>query len=122
MLPDFPVIIADESVDSRIIRNLEKNGFRIYSIADEVPGISDKRVMDLAIEKNGFIITEDKDFGDELVYRKTQSIGSMLLRVSDLPVASKVRLVVETIQHHADDLKDCFSVLTAKKLRIRKYT
>ncbi len=86
MLPDFPLIIADESVDARIIRSLVDHGYNVYAIIYESPGITDTHVIEIAIEKNGFIITEDKDFGDELVYKKTQKIGSLLLRISDLPI------------------------------------
>ena len=121
MSHDFPIIIADESVDSRIIRGLVEHGYSVYSVIIETHGITDSAVIKIAVEKNGFIITEDKDFGDELVYRKSQKIGSMLLRISDLPIESRIKLVVDTLGHHAESLRDCFSVLTSKKLRTRHY-
>ena len=69
-----------------------------------------------------FIITEDKDFGDELVYKKVKNIGSLLLRISDLPIEARIHLVTEVLSAHAENLCDSFSVLTSKKLRIRKYS
>jgi hypothetical protein len=54
-LPDFPIIIADESVDSRIVISLIVYGFRVFSICDESPGISDQRVIEIAVEKSGYI-------------------------------------------------------------------
>ena len=123
MLPDFPLIIADESVDARIIRNLVSVGYEVYSIADETPGISDDKVIEIAIERNGFIITEDKDFGDVLVYSNSSlhMIGSLLLRIFDLPIEPKNKLILEALSRNRDTLKGSFSVLTSKKLRIRKY-
>ena len=121
MSPDFPLIIADESVDFRIIRSLRDQGFSIFAISTETPGITDSKVITIAVEKHGYILTEDKDFGDELVYRKTKNVGSMLLRISDLPIESRIKLVSQTLLHQAKDLNNCFAVLTAKKLRIRKY-
>ncbi len=122
MLPDFPLIIADESVDARVVRSLQDHGYSVYSIMNESPGITDARVIEIAKERNTFIITEDKDFGDELVYKHTQNVGSLLLRISDLPIESRIHLVLDVLSHYAESLDDCFSVLTSKKLRVRKYS
>jgi len=54
MLRDFPLIIADESVDERIIRCLRIEGYRVYSISDETLGISVFQVIDIAIENQGY--------------------------------------------------------------------
>ena len=110
-------------MDARIIRSLKEYGYIVFSISDETPGISDSNVIEIAVKKNGYIITEDKDFGDELVYnnQKSHQIGSLLLRIFDLPIDSKIQLVIETLSVHNKNLKESFSVLTSKKLRIRKY-
>lgn len=96
-------------------------GILVLSISSESPGISGTEVIAIAANKIGFIITEDKDFADELVYRKTHAIGSMLLRMPDVPIRTRCQLLVDTLMKHAGELKNCFSVLTTKKLRIRKY-
>lgn len=67
MLPELPLIMADESVDGRIIRALRNDGFSVFSIAESYRGIPDSQVIEIARYKNAFLITEDKDFGDELV-------------------------------------------------------
>ncbi len=122
MLPDFPLIIADESVDARIFRSLIEHGYSVYSISIKSPGIADTLVIEIAHKKNGFIITEDKDFGDELVYKKTNNTGSLLLRIADLPIDARIHLVLEVLSTHGKSLENSFSVLTSKKLRIRKYS
>ncbi len=118
---NFPVIIADESVDFRIIKKLRAQNFTVFSILTEHPGISDSQVIQVALERSGYIITEDKDFGDELVYRKTHAIGGMLLRIGEVPIDARCTLLTETLIHQSEELKNCFAVLTSKKLRIRKY-
>ena len=121
MSHDFPLIIADESVDARIIRSLTDNGYTVYAIITETPGITDSKVIEIAIQKSGYIITEDKDFGDELVYKRIKNIGSMLLRFQDSPIDVRIHLILEALSKNANSLHDCFSVLTSKKLRIRQY-
>ncbi len=121
MSHNFSLIIADESVDVRIIKSLIENGYAVYSIIVETPGITDLNVIRIAFEKNGFIITEDKDFGDELVYRKAHNIGALLLRISDMVISDRIELVKNTFALHSEQMRWSFSVLTSKKLRIRKY-
>lgn len=121
MLFKFPLIIADESVDARIVAGLVGGGYEVISVAQLSPGISDTEVIAFALERSGYIITEDKDFGDELVYRKVEQVGSMLLRITDTPVVQKVRIVVQTFDAHGSELLNSFSVLSQKKLRIRRY-
>ena len=120
MLYDFPIIVTDESVDARIIHSLVEKGYKTYSISKESPGISDNRVIEIAELKKWFIITEDKDFGDALVYHRINNSGSLLLRFSETQIEQSINLVLETLSLHHTSLIQSFSVLTSKKLRIRK--
>lgn len=121
MLRDFPVIIADESVDSRIVNALAEYGYEVYSISQQNAGISDSEVIEIALEKNEFILTEDKDFGDQLIYRKVAVLGAMLLRLSGTSIAAKITSVTTVFAGHESELLGCFAVLSPHKLRIRKY-
>ena len=60
-------IVADESVDFRIVTALRSVGLIVYSVAEELPSINDISVLSIAVEKEALLITEDKDFG-ELVF------------------------------------------------------
>ncbi len=120
MLNNFPLIVADESTDARIIEALRKQGFVIFSIQEMLQGIDDIDIIKLAVEKCAFIKTEDKDFGDEIVYRKADHNGAMLLRLAGITTEVKVQLTLMAIEKHSVELLNCFSVLSKKKLRIRK--
>lgn len=61
-------IVADESVDFRIVEVVRENSISVLSIAESNPSISDAEVLAIAVEQNALLLTEDKDFG-ELVYR-----------------------------------------------------
>lgn len=121
MLPDFPLVVADESVDGRIISALENEGYKVLSISLKFPGISDKKVIDLAFDKKTFIITEDKDFGDELVYKKAPRSGSLLIRLGSMPIEDRIKLIINCLHNNGERMLDALSVITAKKLRIHKY-
>lgn len=71
MLNKFPLIIVDESTDARISEALREVKFSVFSVQEIIPGTDDLDIIKLAVEKEAYILTEDKDFGDELVYRKS---------------------------------------------------
>ncbi len=68
MLNNFLLIIIDESTDARITEAWRKEGYEIFSIQETMPGIDDIDIIELAVKSEGYIITEDKDFG-EIVFR-----------------------------------------------------
>ena len=77
-------IVADESVDFGIIENIRHNKIEVYSIAETNPGIPDNEVLNIAVDKESLLITEDKDFG-ELTFRMGfKHKGIILIRLTDL--------------------------------------
>ena len=60
----------DESTDARITKALTEAGYKIFSIQEMMPGTADTDIIRLASDKEAYILTEDKDFGDELVFRE----------------------------------------------------
>ena len=109
-------IVADESVDFRIVSELRKIGFFVYSIAEELPSITDKAVLFVAFDKKALLITEDKDFG-ELVFRlKLLHHGILLMRVEEKEY--KIIAIASTIKQHYNELLNKFSVINNNKLRI----
>ena len=112
-------LVADESVDSGIVKGLRQNGITVFSVAEECWGIKDSEVLKIAFEKDGLLITEDKDFG-ELAFRlKFQHKGVLLIRLSDLPRDERLIRAVETIIQHVNKMKNNFSVLSKNGLRIK---
>jgi len=85
-----------------------------------MPGTDDIDIIQFAAEKQAYILTEDKDFGDELVFRKSSHCGAMLLRLEGVDIEEKKRLVLMALNKHSEELLNAFSVLNRKKLRIRK--
>ncbi len=113
-------LIADESVDSGIVKGLRQKGIVVFSIAEECWGIKDSEVLKIACEKQSLLITEDKDFG-ELAFRlKFQHKGILLIRLSELPRTERLIMAVETISQNLNIMENNFSVLTKTGLRVKK--
>jgi|WetSurMetagenome_2_1015567.scaffolds.fasta_scaffold371837_1 predicted nuclease of predicted toxin-antitoxin system len=112
-------IVADESVDFGIIIRLRQNDIFVLSIAEDNLGIKDEEVLDISVQNNSLLITEDKDFG-ELTYRlKHSHKGILLIRLTELPRNERIELVVELIEKHFDELLNNFSVIDKRGVRIK---
>lgn len=112
-------LVADESVDYRIIKALRDIGISVYSIIDMNPASNDREVLQIAVGRNCLLITQDKDFG-ELVFRmQLPHHGVLLIRLAGMK-PDEYFWIAQTIHHHFDSLHGCFSVCTGKKLRFRR--
>ena len=111
-------IVADESVDFRIVLQLREIGFTVYAIVEQEPSISDEKVLSVANENEALLITEDKDFG-ELVFRlRLPHRGILLIRI--IEAQDKIDSVVRTIVKYYAELLEKFSVINENKLRIKE--
>jgi predicted nuclease of predicted toxin-antitoxin system len=113
-------LLADESVDYRIITFLRKQNFEVFAIIDNNASISDMDVLKKSNQKSALLITEDKDFG-ELVFRlKLKHSGILLLRFFDTAIEIQKLRTFETLKKHQERLRNNFSTLTENRLRIRQ--
>ena len=74
--------IADENIHFQIIKTLREAGFGVYSITEKASGITDKEVIETAVNKNSIILTEDSDFGENKGVRFIYSL-TRCLRYAD---------------------------------------
>jgi predicted nuclease of predicted toxin-antitoxin system len=111
-------IVADESVDFRIITALRNIGLKVFAICEEARAVSDEVVLSIATDRDALLITEDKDFG-ELVFRlQLPHKGILLIRIEY--EKEKISRIVEMIQKNYSALYERFSVINESKLRIRE--
>lgn len=112
-------IVPDESVDFGIVVLLRKSGFSVYSIAENNSGINDIEVLQIAVQQNTLLITEDKDFG-ELTYRlQLEHNGILLIRLSSIKRNERIILVEKVLTEHFNELENKFSVINENGLRIK---
>jgi len=120
MRNDFLPIIIDESTDARIAVALQEAGYKIISIQQTQPGTDDIDIIQMAFAEGAYILTEDKDFGDELVYKKSSHNGAMLLRLAGVAIEKKIQLVLTAFAKNRRELLNAFCVVSKNKLRIRR--
>ncbi|MCP2518965.1 DUF5615 family PIN-like protein [Candidatus Aminicenantes bacterium AC-335-K20] len=113
-------ILIDESVDFRIAEILINKGFNIISILKNYPGISDKKVLELAKNYKALLLTEDKDFGEWIFAHKEKSLGVIYLRYKYPEYKNVSNSLAKILNEYGESLYNKFTVITPKKIRIRK--
>ncbi len=112
-------LVADESVDFRIVEYLRSAGLEVFAIAEQEPSIADENVLEIAVQFGLPLLTEDKDFG-ELVFRlQLPHRGVMLLRLTSISKEKRPLMAANIILKHYSELRDVFAVFDGFHLRIR---
>ena len=115
----FP-IVADENIDFRLIRQLRENGFEVFSINESDFGIQDTSVLSIANERQSFLITEDKDFGDLAIRDHEPHQGILLIRRKRITALEQIEIILDLLLMGSAELSKHFSVLRDRNLVIRE--
>lgn len=113
-------LLADESVDFPIVKQLRSEGHSVVAIAELSPSISDDEVLEIANAQQSVVLTGDKDFGELLFRLRRVSAGIILIRLSGLSATLKANVVSKAVQEHGDEMVGCFTVIESNTVRIRK--
>ena len=112
------MILADENVDSRIIEALRRQDLHVKSILEDLPGSSDKKIVELTKDDNSLLLTEDKDFG-KWVFSHKERISVILLRYNAKAIQQIIDTLVTLFSTNPDQFKDKFTTITEYKIRQR---
>jgi predicted nuclease of predicted toxin-antitoxin system len=109
--------LDDENVPAQVVHLLRKDGMDVTWILEEVPGLSDERVLEKAQHEVRVLITFDKDFG-ELARRQGLPAGAGVVPFR-IPTRSpsEVAILVLRALRSSDDWAGRFSVVTASGIR-----
>ena len=113
-------LLADESLDFRIVTDLMKEGFDVISVLKNYRGISDKEVLNLAKTFKTILITEDSDFGEWVFAHKENDISVIFLRYKHEDIKEISSSLIKVIKKYNVELYGKFVVITVKKIRIRE--
>ena len=113
-------ILADESLDFRIVTELRNKGFEVISVLREYQGSSDKTVLELARKHNALLVTEDSDFGEWVFSHKEKNVSVIFLRYKSEQLEDIASSLIKLLNKYDVSLYGKFAVITVKKIRIRE--
>lgn len=112
--------LVDESTGPKVAQWLETQGHEVFSVYDSARGISDDEIIQKAFTENWILITNDKDFGDQIFRDHKSHHGVILLRLDDERAKIKIEVLEKLLNSYADRLPDQFVVATEEKVRFAK--
>lgn len=62
----LPYVVADENIPGEVVAELQRLGHKVYWIARERPGISDREVWQIAASRSALLLTRDDRFLPQL--------------------------------------------------------
>lgn len=112
-------LLADENIESRVVRVLETAGHDVVSMSKVAPGMDDREIVSAAWREQRVILTRDKDFGDLVVRDGLQTAGVILvrLRMHALEKAEYLSRALPQLEQH---VRGQFVVITNRSIRIRQ--
>jgi len=112
-------ILADENVEARVVRLLRSEGYTVTSIQETQSGVADETVLKTAVLSATILLTGDSDFG-KLHFQNGQThSGVLFYRLPKTTTEEKGEIILNIIREYDTKLIDSFTVVTAKKVRIR---
>jgi len=74
------MIIFYENIEAHWIQLIKKSNLDYFSIRENCSGISDREVIEIAKNKKGLIVTEDKDFGELVFSHGIEGVSVLFMR------------------------------------------
>jgi predicted nuclease of predicted toxin-antitoxin system len=113
------MILADENIHSLIITTLRNAGFEVTSVREMTSGITDERVIDIALRNDWILITQDKDFGEWVFAHHIKNLTVFFLRYSFVDVEEIAQTLVRLLKSD-EHPRPFFATVTTKKIRVRQ--
>jgi predicted nuclease of predicted toxin-antitoxin system len=112
--------LVDECTGPVVAEWLQAQGHEVFSVYDSARGMDDDDIVQKASEENWILITNDKDFGDQIYREHKPHHGIVLLRLGDERAVVKINVLRQLLASYPDRLPGQFVVATEEKVRFAK--
>ncbi len=112
--------LVDECTGPAVAEWLRAQGHEVFSVYDSARGMDDNDIVQKAFEENWILITNDKDFGDQIYREHKSHHGVILLRLDNERAKNKIDVLKRLLNSYVDRLPDQFVVATEEKVRFAK--
>jgi predicted nuclease of predicted toxin-antitoxin system len=112
--------LVDECTGPAVAAWLQAQGHEIFSVYDSARGMDDNDIVQKALEENWILVTNDKDFGDQIYREHKSHHGVILLRLDDEGAKVKISVLEKLLHSYTDRLPEQFVVVTEEKVRFAK--
>ena len=112
--------LVDESTGPSVAEWLTTEEHEVFSVYDSARGMNDDDIVKKAFDENWILITNDKDFGEQVYRERKPHHGIVLLRLEDERARSKIEVLKRLLNSYSDRLPEQFVVVTEQSVRFSK--
>lgn len=112
-------ILADESLNGKLVNKLRETGVDIEWILEIKPGISDHEVIEIAISKHKILVTEDKDFGEWVFSHQVRDLSIVFIRYAK-PDVDLIFEALKKVLKNLELIRENHEFITIAKNKIRR--
>jgi len=114
--------LTDENVYPPIVQALRGLGHDVFDIKkEELTGIPDEDVYDLAKSQDRVLVSMDKDFTNIILYPAGDMAGIIVLKLYRMTVETTTQIFLKAFQKLAlDDIMHNLVIIDKNKTRIRR--
>lgn len=109
--------LVDECTGPSVARWLSHRGHDVRSLSDENPGQHDDAVLDACYREHRILITNDRDFGEQIYRFGKPHRGVVLLRLQDERPANMISVLQRLLEAYGDQLPNRFVVVRDAAVR-----
>jgi predicted nuclease of predicted toxin-antitoxin system len=114
------MIIADENVEDYWIDLLLQKGYEVLSIRRHAPQLPDRGVIEIARDKKGILLTEDKDFGELVFSHGIKGLTVVFLRYDQPQYHLIQNQLLEAVSKFHNSEDHFFITIKKNGIRVRK--
>ncbi len=112
--------LVDECTGPAVARWFRKQGHDVFSVYEQARGMDDDDIVAKAYIEDRILITNDKDFGEQVYRDMKPHKGIILLRLDDERANNKIAVIQRLLENYLDRLQDSFIVATEQRIRIAR--
>jgi predicted nuclease of predicted toxin-antitoxin system len=112
--------LADESCDFAVVRALRTAGFDVVAVAEIAPRLTDRAVVERAIQGRRVVLTEDKDFGQLVYSSQRPGPGIILIRFPATVRKTLPAALLDLVGKGDQKIIGHFVVLQPGRVRVRR--
>ncbi|MCK9304175.1 MAG: DUF5615 family PIN-like protein [Bacteroidales bacterium] len=112
--------IVDECTGPSVAAWLRDQNYDVFSVFEDSRGMNDDDIIKKAYEENWILITNDKDFGEQVYRDGRLHKGVILLRLKDEAASSKIFVLSQLLQNHKKKVADTFVIATENQVRFAR--
>ncbi len=112
--------LVDECTGPAVADWLREQQHEVFSVYEAARGITDEDILRKAYDEDWILVTNDKDFGEQVYRERRPHRGVVFLRLEDERAANKITVLQHLLARYADRLPDSFVVVTETRVRFSR--